>query len=587
MYKNTILNNAIGAVLTLPRRVLWTTTIAVAAFSLEAGVSIVGQQFSQAIGTPTAQAGEGSFTNDCNGLTPIDPTTGLFSGGPSTAGTGLNSANVPNPCAGTESGVKYATEIVQAGTPTAGLPSGDNDYQVVKYVWSAKEGHKYTGKFDMTLSLPNGGQLDKMAVKVIGNALIDAADDVTNDNDGVPCPIANITVSNPKATINAGVAAGCTIVDSGEIYVAFKLKGITASTLKDSEVKLDVTLKDTTPFPPNPTRSLVVAELAPGLTISVIPESGGFTYTSSAMEDKEFTSTDTTGTSTSYISQNEAQIGFIQFTTDTSVFGADAKTPFSPGQVGDTGTFTITNGQFAASKGDANGKAYLLAGSEINADVVDPPVADTKTWTLTAAQLKTMANYDNGNNNKGKVPIRIRVDGSTPVNPIDGDPVGTIEVKLGSLVPSPTIKAPECATCTSPLLRIPSDGKTCWIHNIPDIGTLDTFSLRITNNHPTMPAKVTGTMYHEDGTSDDFTSVVVAEAIPARASIRLGVEDLVTLGTSVTWKDSAFGGKERRIMKLVSTVPDVEVFNLIRGQGGSQPMVNVSTGVRGFDCYPR
>jgi hypothetical protein len=220
--------------------------------------------------------------------------------------------------------------------------------------------------------------------------------------------------------------------------------------------------------------------------------------------------------------------------------------------------------------------------------VVDPPVADAKTWTLTANQLKTMSNYTDADGNTGIVPIRIRIDGSTPVNPIDGDPVGTIEIKLGSLTPSPTIKAPECATCTSPLLRIPSDGKTCWIHNVPDVGVLDAFSLRITNNHPTMPAKIIGTMYHEDGTSDDFTSVVVAEAIAPRATIRLGVEDLVKLGTSVTWKDSQFQGKERRIMKLVSTVPDIEVFNLIRGsKDGSQPMVNASTGVRGFDCYPR
>jgi hypothetical protein len=104
---------------------------------------------------------------------------------------------------------------------------------------------------------------------------------------------------------------------------------------------------------------VIVAELKQGLKVSVLPETAGFTYASSAAEDKEFISTDTTGLTTSYISQNEAQIGFLKFETEANIFGATAKDKFVPGSTGDTGTFTITNGQFAASKGDANGKAYF------------------------------------------------------------------------------------------------------------------------------------------------------------------------------------------------------------------------------------
>jgi hypothetical protein len=329
-----------------------------------------------------------------------------------------------------------------------------------------------------------------------------------------------------------------------------------------------------------------VAELKPGLKTKIIPEDSGFIYTSSAAEDKEFITT-ALGTIDSYISPNEAQIGYVYFDTGTTeVWREDAKTAFIPGQLKDTATLTITNGQFSASPGGGStGKVFLYAGSEIDADYVDPPVSDTRTWTLSAAQLKEMAEYPNPEGT-GKVPIRIRLDGLTSVNQIDGEPLGKIEVKLGSLIPTPILNDTNCPTCSSNLLRIPSDGKTCWVHNVPAPEALDSTSIRITNDHPTLPAKIIGTLYHEDGTSDDFTSVTVIESLMPKETVRIGAEDLVKLGANVTWKESTSGGLERRVMKLVSTVPNVEVFNLLRGKGANQPSVNVSTGVRGVDCYP-
>jgi hypothetical protein len=578
MHKNTILNNAIGAVLTIPRKALWTTTIAVTAFSLEAGVSVVGDHFSLNVGTPIAQAGEGSFANDC---TTMDLLTTEFAG-LTDAGKGLPAAS----CQGNDDPdnlniVQYASEVFQAGTPTSGVPSGGKtdgtgtDYHVVTYVWSALTGSLYTGKkFTATFSLPNGGQFDKT-----GLAIDDGDTDLTN------C-YTPIKLSGGTATIDLTASASCTLQDTSELYFAFKLKGITTDTLIDSKVKLSVAFKDTSSFPPNASRSVVVAELKPGLKTKIIPEDSGFIYTSSAAEDKEFITT-ALGTIDSYISPNEAQIGYVYFDTGTTeVWREDAKTAFIPGQLKDTATLTITNGQFSASPGGGStGKVFLYAGSEIDADYVDPPVSDTRTWTLSAAQLKEMAEYPNPEGT-GKVPIRIRLDGLTSVNQIDGEPLGKIEVKLGSLTPTPILNDTNCPTCSSNLLRIPSDGKTCWVHNVPAPEALDSTSIRITNDHPTLPAKIIGTLYHEDGTSDDFTSVTVIESLMPKETVRIGAEDLVKLGANVTWKESTSGGLERRVMKLVSTVPNVEVFNLLRGKGANQPSVNVSTGVRGVDCYP-
>jgi hypothetical protein len=577
MNKNVVLKSAISTVLALPRKALWTATVAVAALALESGVGIVGDQFSWNLGT--AKAGEGSFSDD-NGTddlltSPAAPAFTIASFLPAitatTTPTRVVGKVVTAPAVPVASGgdypVVYASEIFGSGTPTTGLPSGVDSYHVAKYVLSGLISKNFTVTFTLAGASFNAAHLG-----------------IRNPTAATVCGAGITPGTTGSFTIDV---AACVVEDGSELYLLYKLTGVSQTT---PEVIMTASFKGTTAAEiPNPSRTLPVVKLTSGINVSIEPEVGGFTYVSSASDNLEFISTDTTGTSKAYQSPDEVQIGYLKLISKEAVkddgntaysFGGPAVTDATGKVLEDTAVLTITNGQFAASPGGgvASGKVYLYAGTPI--DAVSPTEATTATWNLSGIQLGTMSSWVNDPlkpSEKGVVPIRIKANGLTEINDVDADPEASITVTLGS---TPTAKP---ITATGTLLRIPRDGKTCWIHNVPAPDALDAMTIRITNNAVTASAKIVGTLYHEDGTSDDLTSVTLVEEIAPGATVVLTSDDIKTLGGgSVTWNPA-----ERRVLKLTSSIPTIEVFNLLRGRGAKQPMTNVSTGARGVDCIPR
>jgi hypothetical protein len=342
--------------------------------------------------------------------------------------------------------------------------------------------------------------------------------------------------------------------------------------------------------------------------VSITPELGGQVYVSAADEAKLFISKDdsTFTGNTAFISDQEVKIGYVKVTPGSSVVDVTGSTVFTIGNTNptdstksDTAVLTISTGQFAASPGGvgATGKAYIDAGSAIDAAF---PLTDTKTakWNLTAAQLKAIANLNTTTYPNG-APIKIKVDRSNTINVEDAVPTADMTVTLASL----TTPATETLTGVQ-LRRIPLDGKVCWVYNVPSPGDgiADLLSVRITNDSK-RAGKITGSLYPEAGGTEDFTGENLLTLIAANtsdprsqvlsiegtdavlnagATIRLSAQDIADIGKIASWAG------ERKVLKIQSTIPELEVMTLLRYavDATKQPQSNVSTGVTGSSCIP-
>lgn len=606
MCKNTILNAAIDTALDLPRKALWTATAVVAVFSLEAGLGIIGDSVDLK-GTTAQAATPGDFVN-ANPTTVTSNTIYLFGEAPPARLTATwFSGTIPTPMNGVTGGgqqnpIIYASELF-GSTLTNGIPSPTDDYQLVKYTISGAIIKPFTVAF--TLS---AGSTFKSAYLGIDNGTAQVA---------VACDTLKSSSTTGTYTITPE-AGSCSIPDGTQLYLAFKLATADLATA-GNEVKMTATFsRSGTPEIPNPARTVVVAKSAKAADVSIETELGGLVYVGVAGGRKDFVSNDAPGSTaqTAYVATDEVQIGYLKIASSKAVdasgsniftIGKKSTPSGSTTAVEDTATLTIENGQFAASPGGTSaGRVFL----DINTGSAIPAtsIADgkTATWTLNYTQLDQLARNTilgtTPTDKTGWAPIKVRVDGVTTINDTEGgnDPQANVILKLNGSVNSASVKEIEAA---SPLRRIPPDGKTCWVYNIPPPLGKDVLSLRITNDSD-LPGTITGTLYGEDGTTHfesvnllethvDYTKpgpdgklgvprTTGSELLP-RETVILSVKNITDLpGAPADWP------KERKVLEIRSTIPKLEVLNLLRYvvDVQNQPMSNISAGVTGVACTP-
>jgi hypothetical protein len=401
-------------------------------------------------------------------------------------------------------------------------------------------------------------------------------------------------------------------MDGTNIYLAFKLTNV-AATLKaggniDMTAKITGTGADANnpAIPLNPTRTITVATSIPAAKAEIIPELGklGHIFVSTTDNNTLFidkSPSSLIGGDSPFISDELVQIGYVKITSKYGT-NATAKKFLSLGQTGDKGTLSITNGQFAASLcGGKKGCVYIDAGGPIEATpITDQYVAS---WALTDSQLKNISDVSAVAGSKG-APIKIKVDRTTTINDIDVEkgqaPVSEMSVTLAGQTAPVTVGPVD-------LRRIPRDGKTCWVYNIPPPdGNLDLLSVRVTND-TARAGVLTGTLYpQEGGDTPDFTNVNLLTAIAAdatdtrnevielvtdssgasvpalkgKATIRFSADDIAKAGGIASWT------AERKVLKIVSQISEMEVMSLLRYgvDATKQPQSNVSTGVTGNSC---
>jgi hypothetical protein len=614
MCKNVILNTAINAVLDLPRKAFWATTAVTVAFSLEAGLAIVGDTLDlKSAGTAQVHAAPGLLENQ-NVATAVGPKIGAYSMNVfvSAGSAGINSALAVSvlasvmTVAGTSTtnagAVVYASEIFRGTVPDS-LPggtaanggtttSGSSNFQAICYQVPGTINKNFSIAFNMTggsfqSGIPTTPPDGPIAFGIrTGTGAAPAGDNCNFKG----------SVSGATATLEVGEFASCSIGDGAQLCLVYKILGSTATALKDPGKTISIDAKITA-------GGLVVAQAAPivvaeskqGATFSLIPESDGETYISVSSGNKEFITADPAGLITAddgntFLTASEVKIGYITFASGGAV-GMDGSGTFSLGtDTTDTATLKITNGQFSASPGgSSSGRAYLNGVS--NAIATVDLITSTATWSLTNTQLANIiANTP--------ISIIVRVDGISEIKDTEGgtDPVGELTVSMAG---APISDTPP----TSALRRIPYDGKVCTAYNIPSpTGAADILTLRITNDSD-QAGTILGTLYNEAGEAVgealdllaghiDYTKTPPVDRttlglgdplqLQPRETVILTSQNIATVFGQTEWPG------ERWVLKILSTIPRIEVFNLLRNveNVGLQPLSNISTSADGVECSP-
>jgi hypothetical protein len=495
--------------------------------------------------------------------------------------------------------IPYATEIFDSGTPV--IPSGSQDYQVVKYTVSGNITKPFTVKFALTGATFSGDT--HLVVAPRDNRAVGATVGVVSYCEDISGTAGSYAIGVGTDPTNAAQSS-CMVGDGTELYLAFKMASASLKNAGD-EVKMTASFvaKDTGEAV-NPAITIPVAKAVKAVNVTVEPEMGGAVYVSAGSGAKEFVTKDqsTFQGDTAYVSSSEARIGYIKVTSNKAVDAGGSNTyalgnkNATDATKADNATLTITSGQFAASPGGvgATGKAYIkpVSGSDMDAAF---PLENPQTakWVINDTQLKGMMDNTATADVVERSEIRIRANGSDAINIEESPPSAELAVKLDSLTPAATITVEPTL-----LRRIPLDGKICWVYNVPSPGdgVADLLSVRVTNDSR-YEGKLTATLYSEDGT-EVFLNRNLLGLITGTAVVGTGEEAKLKAGATVrlSSKDIADIAElpagwpgERKVMKIQSEIADMEVLTLLRyaPNANLQPQSNISTGVTGSSCTPK
>jgi hypothetical protein len=238
---------------------------------------------------------------------------------------------------------------------------------------------------------------------------------------------------------------------------------------------------------------------------------------------------------------------------------------------GKSGTFTVNNGIFSASKG-TNAVFLDLNGNDIfdGNDIVGVVNSDT-----TATFALSNANIDNLIASKAVPPrVMVTVDGTTPIATLPDAPQALLEISFGEGKPKPY---------PGKLRHIKDNGTKCTLYNIPDgtagLGSLDGISVRVTNKSKDRTGTIFGELFDEKGVSI-YGSRKTLSTIEPSATVRFNTGEGGDL--DLTYGQYHWAGQRAKLV-ITSDLQDVEIFGLVRNvQGG--PNMNVSTGATGNGC---
>lgn len=597
---NKVLKGAISTALALPRYTLWATTAVVITFSADAGLSMMGEHLGVVAGTAVAVAGEGSFVN-YNSTAGLVGSVGIAI--PSDCVTGLIDAS-PGLGFATDATITYASEVFASGSPKIPLTDStqdDNKQKCQSVVYTISGAINKQSKISFDLS--GGATFATAKLNIVEPGM-----NSCQENQSIPYTLDKI---NTDVAASGASNVSCSVGDGTKLQLFYRLAGV-ANTLKTPGGKIEMTAKITgvsPAIPLNSTRTITVVDSKLASQMEITPEMGrqGYVFVSIADDNKLFVDKApvTASGENPFISDERVKIGYIKTTLNNAADLTGEKAFTLGGSANDKATMKITNGQFKASPGGVNaaGVPYIDAsGKQINATSVEDD-GTTAVWTLTADDLKSIASAEYKDQSGTLVPgapIGIKANRTSEINDVNVE-VGAAPSAQMDITPA----GQTAAIVVGPvdLRRIPRDGVTCWVYNVPPpAANLDKLSVRITNDSA-RAGTIIGTLYpDEGGDTPDFMSINLLTKIGAAdprysqiemvtdssgvpqpglkggATIRLSAQDIADVG-GVTWDAG------RKVLKISSAISEMEVLSLLRyGAADNQPQSNISTGVKGTAC---
>ncbi len=459
-------------------------------------------------------------------------------------------------------GITYASEIF--GTSPSTLPTGSSAGVIYEIDGAIDE------DFFLTFSLDNGAFGDDVEL-------------FTNANSG------SLSEALGAGTVDGNEVKFTVEVDDVEAIQAaskFLLKYQLADTealsqpAKKIRMTVEATSVGTTPYLVNVSDDVQVATSAQAVEIEIKGIGYVDTKIATSLGSTEFTSDSDDGNA--YVGTNEVRLGFITVTHDDTAMSEDGFNPFILGNtVGDGevvgATFTITDGQFAASKADPG---------EVKLDGISADDVSVSNDGTTAIFTLTDVISDLGNAGIGslRTEIRMVLDSINEVNIPENDPCAILSIDYdGSNINDLTV--PNDGSCIS-LAKIPQDGTICWVNIIPKAEAVnDRLSILITNNGVD-EGELFGTMYSQAG-EVLFTSQILKDSagttmLGAGKTMRLTAADLGTLMEGAD-ADNPGTWSGRSVLKISTVVSDLEILALIRDIN-SNINSNVSQGAAGASC---
>lgn len=368
---------------------------------------------------------------------------------------------------------------------------------------------------------------------------------------------------------------------SGPMYFQFKIDDATALATPGSEIKMGLQLIANGRSLPGDSSpgDVVIAKSLSGVQVQILPTSG-IGEISVATGAKEFVGSNTTA--------KTADLGTLSIASPISGVKGKDLTEWTlgvsnPKPVSDQSSFTVTDGNFAASTtAKGKGRVFLdldsnstFGTSDITADTVEESEA---IWKLTSDEIRSIAVA-------GSVKIVIEADGETAINDFEDQPTAALKIVYGTGDP---------ASYTGRLRQIKRDGMICTLYNIPSSNGVDEVNIRITNTSGDA-GTVLGTLRDTKG-MEIFSNQELVASLAPNGTIRLTVSDLEKIPKNQAWLDAnptapfAKGSTTdktwtgRAVLTLAGNLKTMEAFDLLRELTTGAPLLNVSTGASGNGC---
>jgi hypothetical protein len=489
-------------------------------------------------------------------------------------------ATTPVVGGGAAAGIIYAAEIFGSGSNATILPSDDPDTGVVAAV-------EYTHSGTNTIK----GEL--LAIFTLSNGAVFAEDPTLTGNftatgaivGSVPAKLASGGGGKGSNFVKikfgtGGATPSETMAKGNKLWLRYKLTGANALAVAGQKIEMKFELNDVLEsyaYGIVSEEPLVVAQSANAISASIEPNNSidAQSYRVSVESGEiAFIGGDST--------EESVMLGTLKIenkaTAAAPIFCPDGKNVFKFGSLSstscaDVGTtsgttnltksvFTITGGQFAASIAD--GGIKLGAGSVT-------PATDESTVTvkLSDGDLATIAAAANTG-----VDIYLNVNGEDKINTaVENPPLAALNI---SYINS-TFQSFALENVEMPLIKL--DGVTCTVYNVPPVEAADNASIRITNKS-SISGTVVASLYDAvSGGEPLFTEVLNGgDSIAPKATLVINPATLQALNSGNSW-----GG--RAVLKLTSTLSDIEVMLLLRAKGDDKAsLTNLSAGASGGGC---
>lgn len=353
---------------------------------------------------------------------------------------------------------------------------------------------------------------------------------------------------------------GNKLVENGDkiVFKGFKVKE-TELADPDKNVQLGITLEDTAGGEVDTASTLTLIESGAGTTVSFSTGEDD-SMIDVAQSGKKFTDNATAANlGTITIGYPGTPMKDYDLITDWDFAGA------TNGVV--DGTFTVSNGPFAASTKDlifieVDGDDCVKSGADIAATSVS---GTTASWTLTAAQLT-------GNLFGKTANICVSVDGKTAINETDDAPKAKLVLNYQHHTGIPYEDS---------LRHIKKNGTICTLYNVTDIQTVayDNTNIRIISRS-TASGKLTASL-RDEANNVVFTDISLGTINPNQTIT------LDSAGLEAKAKQQGHSGKwGRGVLTISSDLIKMEVFGLLRNTNpaGNAPLLNMSLGASGNGC---